>query len=53
MEGVTATYISTSKNRPPLEFLERSGPRCQEGGRFAWHTIIDYPMPQKIELISA
>ena len=50
---VTASYRPTAKNRPCLEFLERSGFRhAANGTTFSWNTGDEFNAPAHIRLVS-
>jgi FkbH-like protein len=49
---VTATYLPTAKNKPCLEFLERSGlNRSYDGATFSWNTGDKFEAPDHIRLV--
>jgi FkbH-like protein len=49
---LTATYRPTAKNKPCLEFLERSGfHRDNEGATFSWNTAAEFNAPDHIRLV--
>ena len=47
--AVEAVYVRTSKNKPCLEFLQRSGFRA-DGDDFYWDTAEAYACPEVIQL---
>lgn len=50
--SLVATYIPTAKNRPCIQFLERSGLRCDaDGVTFSWNTGDKYDSPGHIHLV--
>lgn len=48
---VVAVYRPTAKNRPCLEFWQRSGFTCQEPDTFRWDTTQEYPVPEQVKLL--
>jgi len=49
---LTATYCPTTKNKPCLDFLERSGFHCSnDGATFSWNTADEFKAPSYIQLI--
>lgn len=50
---VVATYLPTAKNKPCLEFWQRSGFRPAEGHVFYWETAADFAKPACIRLTVA
>ncbi|MBK8020921.1 MAG: HAD-IIIC family phosphatase [Chloroflexi bacterium] len=50
-ETVVATYVPTAKNRPCLEFFQRSDFHGDAAGEhFTWSTHDDYPVPAQLRL---
>jgi FkbH-like protein len=49
---VAATYRPTPRNRPCLEFWQRSGFSCDGEGRFSWDPRAEYPMPPAVEFVA-
>jgi FkbH-like protein len=50
--SLTATYRPTAKNKPCLEFLERSGfHRSDDGTVFSWNTDDEFETPGHIRLV--
>lgn len=48
---LVADYLPTAKNKPCLEFLERSGMRAEAGGhRFTWDLAAEYPRPTAVAI---
>jgi FkbH-like protein len=50
LEVVVADFLPTSKNKPCLEFLERSTFRRELPTRFTWDTVREFPVPEAIAL---
>jgi FkbH-like protein len=50
LNSVVADFVTTSKNKPCLEFLERSTFQRESATRFTWDTGREYPMPDAISL---
>jgi FkbH-like protein len=51
IEKVEAEYIPTQKNRPCLDFLNRSGLVSDDGLQyFSWKVADEYPVPEHIQL---
>lgn len=50
MPRLRARYLATKKNKPCLEFLQRSG-LSAEGDDFFWDTIEEYPCPSVVHVI--
>ena len=50
-EEVRAEYVETSKNKPCLDFWERSGLHLQDDNLFVWPTASLYPSPDGIVLL--
>ncbi len=48
---VRAKYLETKKNKPCLEFWQRSGFDAQEKDTFVWSLEREYPRPQFIDLV--
>ncbi len=51
IEEVYAVYSPTPKNRPCLDFLQRSGLRRQSDNVFVWDAGREYPLHPSIQLI--
>ncbi|MFN7138418.1 MAG: HAD-IIIC family phosphatase [Limisphaerales bacterium] len=49
---LSAEYLPTAKNKPCLEFFQRSG-LAQEGNTFRWAMQNDYALPQCVRLITS
>ncbi len=47
---VLAVYRPTLKNRPCLEFWQRSGFSCEEDQVFRWSTAHPYPFPEQVSV---
>lgn len=45
-----AVYRPTAKNRPCLEFWQRSGFTCEAPEIFRWDLALDYPAPEQVTL---
>lgn len=50
MRSVTARLRETTKNKPTLAFLERSGLERLTEGRFTWDATREYPAPALVAL---
>ncbi len=50
--SVEVQYLPTAKNKPCLEFWQRSGFEAPAESRFVWTTEHPYPLPQVVELHS-
>ena len=48
---VEAHFIPTAKNRPCLDFLQRSGLEEADKDTFIWHTARPYDRPATLELV--
>lgn len=48
---VEAHFIPTAKNRPCLDFLQRSGLEQADKDTFIWHTARPYERPATLELV--
>lgn len=48
--AVTARYLPTAKNKPCLEFLQRSGMTAGEAETFRWDAARSYPLHPAVEL---
>jgi predicted enzyme involved in methoxymalonyl-ACP biosynthesis len=49
LKRVIAEYKQTTKNKPTLEFLQRSGLEGN-GTTFVWNAAVPYPVPEVIRL---
>ena len=49
---IFAEYLPTPKNKPCLEFWQRSGFQSTDGRRFVWNTGLKYPLPDYLQLVS-
>jgi FkbH-like protein len=47
--SIEARYLATAKNKPCLEFWERSGFEAKTSDYFAWNTTRAYPCPSVVE----
>jgi FkbH-like protein len=50
LSEIRAVYLPTKKNRPCLEFWQRSGFDCLQDDVFRWDTSKDYPYPVQVNL---
>lgn len=51
--ALEATHLPTAKNRPCLEFFQRSGLEARDGGVFHWDLATPYACPEVIQLENA
>ena len=49
---VAATYRPTPRNRPCLEFWQRSGFSREGGERFTWDPSAEYPVPGTVDFVA-
>ena len=49
---VAATYRPTPRNRPCLEFWQRSGFSREDGERFTWDPRAEYPLPGTVDFVA-
>jgi predicted enzyme involved in methoxymalonyl-ACP biosynthesis len=47
---VIARHLPTAKNRPCLEFWQKSGFEPHEDGHFVWDAREPYPLPEAVNL---
>jgi FkbH-like protein len=50
VKSLTARYLATEKNKPTLNFFERSGLLRKADGCFVWDTARAYPAPELVTL---
>jgi FkbH-like protein len=49
---LSATFRPTERNRPCLEFWQRSGFSSEGDGRFRWDASAEYPIPPTVEFVA-
>jgi predicted enzyme involved in methoxymalonyl-ACP biosynthesis len=52
LEAVVARYLPTERNRPCLDFWQRSG-FAREGDLFRWEAARPYPPPTVLRVLGA
>lgn len=51
LRSIEACYLETPKNKPCLEFWERSGFQRDDSNRFVWTMDREYALPEEIRLV--